>query len=212
MYPCPLCNTKRSSLYFSDAACTYYRCSECELIFLDSRHHLTPTAEKAHYDTHNNDPGDARYRDFLRRLFDPMSQRVSLPARGMDFGCGPGPALALMFAEAGYEMTTYDKYFACDSNALENKYDFITCTEVVEHLAQPGEVLGALLEQILSRGWLGVMTRFITPETDFASWYYRRDPTHIAFYSHTSLRWLAGRHQCDIEFAGDDIALLRKIS
>jgi hypothetical protein len=37
-----------------------------------------------------------------------------------------------------------------------------------------------------------VMTAIITDATDFPSWYYRRDPTHVVFYSTRTFEWIAG--------------------
>ncbi len=211
MTTCPLCTAGKGSVFYQDAERIYFRCGSCALVFLGSQFHLTVDREKAHYDTHNNDPHDPRYRKFLQPLFDAMRARVSPPARGLDFGCGPGPALALMLREAGYEMELYDKYYMPDESVLRGSYDFITCSEVVEHLASPGSVLRDLLQAIKPGGWLGIMTRMLSAETDFASWYYRRDPTHISFYSRRSLRWLAGHHGCRLEYCADDVALLQKV-
>ena len=48
-------------------------------------------------------------------------------------------------------------------------------------------------------GFLAVMTHFYPLEDGkpcekkFSKWYYKRDPTHIAFYSSKSFQWIAER-------------------
>ncbi|MEI4850515.1 class I SAM-dependent methyltransferase, partial [Klebsiella pneumoniae] len=81
-------------------------------------------------------------------------------ARGLDFGCGPGPALATMLREAGMDMALFDPFFYPQASVLERQYDFITCTEVVEHLHRPAEVFRQLDRLLAPGGWLGVMTCF----------------------------------------------------
>ena len=50
---------------------------------------------------------------------------------GLDFGAGPGPALAAMMSEDGFDVAIYDPFFQPDAEALQRKYDFITSTETV---------------------------------------------------------------------------------
>jgi len=45
---------------------------------------------------------DPRYRRFLARLAEPLIAHLPKGARGLDFGCGPGPTLSLMLREAGF--------------------------------------------------------------------------------------------------------------
>ena len=57
---------------------------------------------------------------------------------GLDFGAGPGPALAAMMSEDGFDVAIYDPFFQPDAEALQRKYDFITCTAVsYTHLTLP---------------------------------------------------------------------------
>jgi 2-polyprenyl-3-methyl-5-hydroxy-6-metoxy-1,4-benzoquinol methylase len=103
-----------------------------------SAQHLTPSDEKACYDRHDNRPDDSRYRHFLNRLFSPLSRRLAANSKGLDFGCGPGPTLSVMFEEAGHQVALYDPFYAPDRSALSGPYDFITLSEVAEHMAAPG--------------------------------------------------------------------------
>jgi 2-polyprenyl-3-methyl-5-hydroxy-6-metoxy-1,4-benzoquinol methylase len=207
---CPLCSHADTALYHEDVQRPYHQCSRCQLVFVPPSHRLSPADEKSQYDLHENDPDDPAYRRFLSRLFAPVCERIAPPARGLDFGCGPGPTLSLMFAEAGYEMAIYDPFYAPDSDALQGTYHFVTATEVAEHLHRPGEVFRQLLRLIRPGGWLGLMTKLVTDAESFADWHYKRDPTHVCFFSRATFDWWANQAGCEVDFIGRDVVLLRK--
>ncbi|MDT8388681.1 MAG: class I SAM-dependent methyltransferase [Thiogranum sp.] len=197
-------------MYHEDARRPYHQCARCRLVFVPPSHRLPAQQEKAHYDLHENDPGDSGYRNFLGRLFTPVCERVPAPASGLDFGSGPGPTLSLMFREAGYGMTIYDPYYAPDASALKRSYDFITASEVAEHLYAPGEVLTQLLALLRPGGWLGIMTKLVIDQAAFATWHYKLDPTHVCFFSRDTFAWWARQSGCALTFVGADVILLRK--
>jgi hypothetical protein len=204
---CPLCGGNGISPYCSDHRRPYVQCATCKLVFVPPDWHLTPDAENAEYHLHQNDPNESGYRLFLSRLLHPLVERISPGARGMDFGCGPGPALAQMLRDAGFEVALYDPVFAPDENALIESYDFITATEVVEHLRRPGWELDRLWALLTAQGWLGIMTKLVRDPTAFASWHYKNDPTHICFSSVDTWHWWAG---ASLEIIGADVILLQR--
>ncbi|MCC5882165.1 MAG: class I SAM-dependent methyltransferase [Halomonas sp.] len=210
MPTCPLCASPHSRHFHCDARRDYYRCEQCRLAFVPPDQRLTPEQEKAVYDQHENHPDDPGYRRFLSRLFDPLRQRLSPGAPGLDFGAGPGPTLSVMFEEAGHPMAIYDPYYAPDPAVLARHYAFITATEVVEHLFAPGYELERLAALLPGGGWLGLMTKRMTSEEDFARWHYILDPTHVCFFSESSFEWLADHLGMRVEFPAADVALLQK--
>ncbi len=139
MLNCPLCEHDASD-YLDDRRRTYFHCACCDLVFADPASHLDPVREKEEYDRHENDPADVRYRGFLNRLAVPLLGRLTPGMEGLDFGCGPGPTLSVMLEEAGMAMTLFDPYYRPNADALGRSYDFVTCTEVVEHFqaTRPG--------------------------------------------------------------------------
>ncbi len=162
------------------------------------------------YDRHNNSPDDAGYRTFLSRLFTPMAEHLRSHSHGLDFGSGPGPTLSLMFTEAGHTMTLYDKFYAPDQQALKQSYDFISSSEVVEHLHQPGKELKRLWSCLKSGGILGIMTKRVLDKQAFIHWHYKNDPTHICFFSIASFHWLAAHLGAELIISGNDVVLLIK--
>ena len=172
--------------------------------------HLDDSAEKAVYDLHENYIDDPDYRHFLSRLLDPLLEQVTAPAHALEFGCGHGPALAAMLEEAGFTVRLYDPFYYPDPAPLNDCYQVITATEVVEHLARPGAELERLWKLLEPGGWLGMMTKRLPPLTMFASWHYRRDPTHIALFHDETFCYLANRWQAELKMPRSDVAMLRK--
>jgi len=209
---CPLCLGHDSSDYFQDKARAYLQCGDCALVFVPPQYHLSEAREKAEYDLHRNDPFDSGYRNFLARLFEPLRERLPKAAVGLDFGCGPGPTLSLMFQEAGFSVAIYDKFYADNPQLLGQNYDFISASEVVEHLRQPQLELERLYNLLNLNGILGIMTKLVTDQRAFTSWHYKNDLSHICFFSAETFHWLAKHLQARLELIGKDVILLQKLS
>ena len=207
---CPLCHAPDTRDYWQDSRRPYRQCAHCELVFVPPPYHLAAAEERAEYDLHQNDPDDPGYRRFLGRLAQPLLARLPAGAHGLDFGCGPGPALARMLEAAGHRVALYDVFYAPDPRALARRYDFVTATEVVEHLAEPGDELARLWQLLNPGGWLGVMTKQVRDREAFGGWHYKNDPTHISFFSRSTWRWWSGRAGAGLAFEGDDVVLLQK--
>lgn len=210
MHFCPLCSSNQTQFYFEDKHRSYFQCSFCELVFVPEEQRLDAVTEKAHYDHHENNPDDPGYRQFLSRLASPLLERITSDANGLDFGCGPGPALAHMLREAGHNMALYDIYYQPDKDVLTETYDFVTATEVIEHLFDPKTIWAQWLSLVKPGGWIGIMTKQVIDLEAFSRWHYKNDPTHVSFFSQATFRYLAERDQLELEFIGNDVILLKK--
>jgi hypothetical protein len=207
---CPLCITGDVVFYHQDRLRTYWQCTCCALVFVPPAAHLDAASEKARYDLHQNDPADSRYRHFLARLATPLLERLPKGARGLDFGCGPGPALAQMLTEAGMIVRLYDVFYAPDATVWEERYDFITTTEVAEHLYAPAQEFDRLFATLKPGGWLGVMTKRVSDRAAFGNWHYISEPTHVCFYSEATFQWMANCWKATLWLPAADVALLQK--
>lgn len=206
---CLLCGDEAAWFVTADAK-DYFRCSACALRFVDPEDRPAPDAEHGHYLHHENEVDDPRYRAFLSRLADPMLAVVSPGSEGLDYGCGPGPALAAMLTEAGHRTAVWDPFFAPDPGPLARQYDFITCTEVAEHFHDPAAEFARLDAMLRPGGVLGVMTCFQTDDARFAAWHYRKDPTHVAFYREETFLWIAERFGWRMRSPRKDVVLFHK--
>ncbi len=207
---CPLCQQEALEPWLHDRRRTYVRCIRCELVVVPSEHHLSAQAEKAEYDLHRNTVSDPGYRRFLRRLFVPFESRLPRGSEVLDFGCGPGPALAAMLTEAGHNCHVFDPYYAHDPTVWSRDYDGISATEVVEHLAAPGREIERLWCHLKPGGWLGIMTKRVRDKEAFGRWHYKNDATHICFFCMSTFHWLAARWGAELVVEGDDVVLLGK--
>jgi SAM-dependent methyltransferase len=207
---CPLCEAPATQALATAHGRRYRHCAGCGLVFLHPADRLTLAAEHAHYGLHRNTAVDPRYRAWLDRLAQPLQQRLRPGAHGLDYGCGPGPALAAMLTERGHPTAVWDPLFAPDPAPLQAAYDFVTCTEVLEHIHTPLAALAQWDRLLRPGGWLAVMTHWWQPGTDLARWHYTRDPTHVALYGPPSLGWIARRLGWTLDCPARDIALFRK--
>lgn len=207
---CPLCGGPPGEFFCGDRRRDYLRCGTCALVYVPSRWLLDAAAERAQYDLHDNRVDDPAYRRFLSRLADPLLARLEAPCHGLDFGSGPGPALAAMLEEAGHRVSLYDPFYAPDRTVFAARYAFVTATEVVEHLHRPGEELDRLWSLLEPGGWLGIMTKLVTEREAFRGWHYKNDPTHVCFFSRRSWVWWAAEKGVRPEFEAADVILLRR--
>jgi len=207
---CPLCNFNLTESFYRDRYRQYLKCSNCSFVFVPKIFHLSKKDEKARYDSHNNNSEDDRYRNFLSQLLNPLQERIPKNASGLDFGSGPGPTLSLMLEERGYSVDLYDKFYARNDAVFDKQYDFITASEVVEHLRQPLVELSRLMELLKTNGVLAIMTQILTPQIDFEQWYYKNDPSHVGFFSEKSLNYLVEKWQAELYVISERVVIFKK--
>lgn len=207
--PCPLCSAP-SAFFHRDHRRPYHQCSRCALIHVPPAYHPTPQEEKAQYDLHENDPHDLGYRKFLSGLTVPLLAKLPPHSHGLDYGCGPGPTLSVMMHEAGHSMALHDPIYHPNPDALSRSYQFITATDVFEHLHQPARDLDTLHHALKPGGWLGIMTKRAHDKDAFSTWHYIQDPTHVCFWSETTFQWLADQWQASVSFPAPDAVLIQR--
>lgn len=213
-HPCPLCGDNRARLFCLDGlrGWRYRRCPTCRLTWRDAAQRPDAATERGQYELHENDAGDPGYRRFLARVADPLLARLAGPSRGLDYGCGPGPALARMLEHAGHRVALYDAFFHPDDSVLHGQYGFITCTETAEHFFEPGREFDRLTGLLRPGGLLALMTGRLDDDARFGRWHYRHDPTHVCFYRPETLDWIAGRYGLERVYGEGDVWIARRAS
>ncbi|HSG06339.1 MAG TPA: class I SAM-dependent methyltransferase [Nitrospiria bacterium] len=207
---CPLCTLTKFSTLKRIQSRIYNTCRECGLVFLSPEHRLGREEERSRYLLHENHPGDTAYRNFLNRLAVHLVPKLAPGSSGLDFGSGPGPTLSIMLEELGFSMTIYDPFFKPDTAVFKRQFDFVTCTETIEHFYHPEREFEKLDRLIKPGGWLGGMTGILDSDKKFGDWHYHREPTHVCFYKKTTMNWIADRFNWRAEFPGKDIVLFQK--
>ncbi len=209
---CPLCLSANTKHYHQDQERIYLNCPVCNLVFVPEQYFLSETEEKTRYNSHQNSEHDPKYRNFLNRLFQPLNNKLTANSYGLDFGSGPGPTLSKMFEQRGHKVDIYDYFYANNPEVFNNLYDFITASEVVEHLHHPNSTFAKLWKILKPQGWLGIMTKLVIDEQAFANWHYKRDPTHVMFYSKKSFEFMAHNWNAQLLFMNNDVILFQKMS
>jgi len=206
---CPLCLNNDFQHYHQDKIRNYWQCAVCQLVFVQPEQYVTTQQEKAIYDQHQNSADDLGYRQFLNKLLVPLIQRLKSNALGLDFGSGPGPAISIMLKELGFTVYNYDINYANHYELLAVEYDFITCTEVLEHLHHPHKELSMLANMLKKDAYLGIMTKRVIDKDRFKSWHYKNDPTHVCFYSIATFEYIAEYWHFTLEVINSDTVILK---
>ncbi|WP_440903038.1 class I SAM-dependent methyltransferase [Catenovulum sp. SX2] len=211
---CPLCCSLDTHFYHQDKRRSYLQCRHCQLVFVPQQFHLSAQAEKAEYDKHDNSIADLGYQKFLSRTWAPLKARLNqqVPAdiQGLDFGCGEGAVLSQMAKADGFSVLNYDLYYFPQTEVLQRKYQFITATEVIEHIADAHSVWSLLDRLLDNQGVLAVMTKRVLDTQAFATWHYKNDLTHICFYSEFTFAYLASKFNWTFEIIDKDVVFLTK--
>lgn len=197
--PCKLCSGK-TEILDKPAKPVYYHCPHCDLIFMGDMFLPDSQEEFERYKLHNNSLENQGYVKYLSDfLKDAEIDKMKNVEPALDFGCGPEPVLKILLSRQGVNADIYDPYFFPARVYTNKKYNLITSTEVLEHLNNPLSTL-ILLESLLAEeGVLAVKTLFHTTSQDFDKWWYRRDKTHICFYSPKTFHWIANKLKLKIK-------------
>ncbi|BDA79940.1 methyltransferase [Leptospira kobayashii] len=192
---CPLCDSSAVPFWKDEKRGNYFQCENCHSVYLNKDYHITKEAEKERYLLHNNDINDPRYLNFLTPVVEAVEANFTKDKLGLDFGAGPGPILANHLRQKGYSVNLYDLFFWNDPTTLQTQYDFIICTEVMEHFQNPKKEFELLKNLLNPKGKLLCMTDTFSESIDFPNWHYRRDLTHIFFYHEKALEYISSRFQ-----------------
>jgi SAM-dependent methyltransferase len=207
---CIVCRSQTVVAFQTIQSRVYWRCNTCRATFLEPSQMPDRQTEQREYSLHENDPQGTGYQRFLNRLIHPLLRQFDTPMVGLDYGCGPGPAMTELLTDTGHIIHLYDPVFRSDESLLKRTYDFITCTEVVEHFHHPADEFARLDRLLRPGGWLGILTCFQTRDEKFRDWHYRRDPTHVVFYREETMRYLAAHYDWQCQIPEKDVAIFQK--
>ncbi|MCB0363552.1 MAG: class I SAM-dependent methyltransferase [Bdellovibrionales bacterium] len=191
---CPLCLEVQAEVFARITSAVprlYYRCSHCDLVFLDISMRLSPEEEKARYLLHQNDLSSSTYRKYLQKMVEPIVDRQDQSkSRVLDYGCGPTRGIWHHWGN-DFQVDSYDPLFFPCEFYVDHVYDFILCSEAAEHFYRPHLEWSKMAKLLKSGGWIILRTAYSPQRSeDFENWYYHRDPTHVCFYSPQSVDWI----------------------
>ena len=185
---CPLCSTLSEDFFKNTKV--YYRCKKCFGIFMSRDDKIDKESEKLVYQQHENDVNDKGYQKFISPISDAILKDFTKDAKGLDFGAGTGPVLSKVLQDNNYTVKQYDPYFYNYPELLEQSYDYIGSCEVIEHFYDPYKEFKLLKKISNPSAKIYLMTEIYNEGIDFASWYYKNDPTHVFFYTKETFEWI----------------------
>ena len=189
---------------------TYFKCERCDYLFMDPEQRLSSEQEAERYRHHQNQ-ASAGYIKFFEPLVEEIEkQRAANTNKALDFGCGPESVLMDLLKQKSWQVTGYDPLFLQNKNVLKERYDLVTCTEVWEHVHNPILVFDQLQSLLATNSLLAVMTSGYPKNAEFSSWYYRRDLTHIGFFTESTMKVIAEKYNWDLLFAKSPYWIFRK--
>ena len=200
---CPLCSSKGNVFFQSKD--TYYKCPTCEGIFVDENNRPNLESERNRYEVHENDVNDEGYQKFVLPITSSVMRDFKSDDKGLDFGAGTGPVLSKILQDNKYSIKQYDPFFHIYPELLEQQYDYIASCEVIEHFYNPYKEFKLLKSMLKEGSKLYLMTAVYNEGVDFASWYYKNDPTHVFFYSKKTFEWIKN------EFGFSDLEINKKL-
>lgn len=203
---CPLCRHPGAPLLKEE----FYVCSHCSGIFRNRENLIGYEEEKKRYEHHNNDVNDPGYQKFVSPITSFVLSNFSPQSFGLDFGSGTGPVISKILKENDYNIQPYDPFFANDQTLLSKSYDYIVCCEVIEHFHNPHLEFKQLYKMLQPGGILICMTHLYSPDINFASWYYKNDPTHVFIYQAATVQYLAGAFLFQSVEVDNRLIVLRK--
>ena len=187
---CPLCSSL-SAEFYKDTQ-TYYKCPTCHGIFVDVDDLPNEEDEKQRYELHDGDTQDKGYRKFVSPITNSIIRDFSKDAKGLDFGAGTSAIISAVLKDEGYTISNYDPYFHNYPELLKTKYDYISSCEVIEHFYNPYKEFKLLKSLLNPHAKLYLMSDIYDEKIDFASWYYKNDPTHVFLYTKETFEWIRG--------------------
>ena len=199
---CKICGKETIIVYDKQFKINYYRCPQCEYISMDEKAIISFDDERAIYDTHRNSIENQGYVDMFTNFIDKCVLPFKESGDLLDFGSGPEPVL-IQVLNRDYKFKTeyYDLHYAPEK-VYENKvYDVIVSTEVIEHINEPLASFKMLVEHLNDQGILAFMTLYhLNDDEHFSDWWYRRDQTHISFFTLKTLKYIAKECGCEVVF------------
>ncbi|MDH4944121.1 class I SAM-dependent methyltransferase [Sulfurimonas sp. C5] len=184
---CRLCSTSAEPFYKEKQ--NYFQCPKCKAIFTAFEDLPSSTNEKERYEMHTTEI-DEGYKKFVSPIVTHVLQDFKEENKGLDFGAGRSKIVTKLLQEHNYNIRSFDPFFENKIELLKEKYDYITSCEVVEHFYEPRKEFLLLKSMLQDGGKLYLMTELYDESIDFASWYYKNDPTHVFLYTRESLEWI----------------------
>ena len=89
-------------------------------------------------------------------------------------------------------------------------FSFITCCEVIEHMSLPLNELNQIYSMMKTKAILIISTGIYGSDTNFSTWHYINDVTHINIFSEKTLDWISEAFKFDTLEKNKDLRVFLK--
>jgi 2-polyprenyl-3-methyl-5-hydroxy-6-metoxy-1,4-benzoquinol methylase len=149
---CPLCESEKVEYKFELEKNKLYKCKTCELEFLeDYKKDRSELYQKGYWVDEKNPEilkcKEKNYEEIIKEI---------PKGKILDYGGGYGSFVNYL-KNKGFEIDLYEPYLST-SKKKNKKYDFITLFDVIEHLANPIEIINELKEKLNENGKIIIIT------------------------------------------------------
>ncbi len=207
---CVLCGTGTATAASIVKGRHFYRCANCELLFVPSEYHLPVAEERSRYDLHDNTLENDGYVSFLSQVADLAERLVRPDGKLLDFGCGKNAVLAEILHSRGVRCDVYDPLYEFPSLEEKRTYEGIILCEVIEHCRDLRATIGLIDLLIADHGLIIIRTQCYEQNVDLQRWWYAQDSTHINLFSRRALDEVATQLHRSLEVTTlPDIFLIR---
>ncbi|BEP28427.1 class I SAM-dependent methyltransferase [Helicovermis profundi] len=214
MNNCKICGKETEIYYDKQFDTEYFHCTNCEFIQMDLEKKITFAQEREVYNLHENSLEDEGYVSMFNNFLDKGVLDFIDSGKALDFGSGPTPVLSeIIKREYDFSVDCYDLHYQPKKIYEGKTYDLVLSTEVLEHIENPIEVFTLIYDRLRINGIFSFMTIFhYNDKEKFLNWWYRRDKTHISFYSIKTLQFIAEKIGFEIIYTDNKrICTFRKI-
>jgi len=191
---CPLCGGDGCADVASDKRRVYVLCPGCSLVFVPEMYHLTVEQERSRYALHNNTADNAGYVGYLEEVALVLATLVAPNVSVLDYGCGEHAVLTSILDSRRYNCTPFDPLYTFPHHPVRQNgiYAAVIVCEVIEHCRNVRETVLDINSALADKGVVLVRTQcYPEPAAHLPRWWYAQDPTHIAFFSTTTLAYVA---------------------
>lgn len=206
---CPLCGERGEPSVAGDGRRDFLRCTACRLVFVAPHSRLTVDDELRRYALHNNTTADAGYVAYLSTVADAVQSLSGAASTVLDFGCGEHQVLSGLLTDRGIACSAYDPLYGIGADALDRRYDVVVMCEVIEHLRDLSREVALIGRLVARNGFVVVRTQVCEETTDFRTWWYAQDPTHILFFTMPAIAEFSRRiGRGSVQQRGSDVFVL----
>lgn len=165
----------------------YFECLDCGFVFFNTERRINVEEEILRYHTHEIKLDDAGSVNFVKKILDYGLNYIT-GSKILDYGCGNAFITQYILKNSNFCIDSYDPVF--NNISLDQKYDLIVCSEVVEHFRDPTLEFKKLFELLNDSGVLAISTSIFSKSINFDTWYYVNDDTHFSIYSKSTIDYI----------------------